>query len=344
MPEQAHWKQILQINTIEGIKDMLANFVLIDEDDLKGARLKCSPDEVTAAKNMYIALWKSFVCPIKTVMQTYANNNKIDGPALLYHFLRQYTGTAESIIRTYQLNLNNLTDKLEALGYNANNTQASLKLYKALTSSIVDAFNSEIRAYKAAVSLKDKTLDFTKLTTIACAKYTSLVMLSQWPSSSKAATKKRNINDIVALKAELKRKEKIIKLFKSSTPSSPPKQPYYSTSHHTNKESNYNSKGNPDYHLKAQKHTPPKNNSTCCIHNGIRWCWCTKCESWGSHEAEVYSRNFGPRKQSTKHTYIATKNNPISVDADELLDSGSESDNTSIPSNSAFLSSKKLDE
>eukprot|EP00957_Ditylum_brightwellii_P079061 6012886-Ditylum_brightwellii.AAC.1 len=51
-------------------------------------------------------------------MQTYANNNKIDGPVLLYHLLRQYTGTTESIIRTYQLNLNNLTKKLEMPGYN----------------------------------------------------------------------------------------------------------------------------------------------------------------------------------------------------------------------------------
>eukprot|EP00957_Ditylum_brightwellii_P131793 10050307-Ditylum_brightwellii.AAC.1 len=47
----------------------------------------------------------------------YANNNKIDGPALLYHLLRKYNGTAESIIRTYQLNLNNLTDKLEVLRF-----------------------------------------------------------------------------------------------------------------------------------------------------------------------------------------------------------------------------------
>eukprot|EP00957_Ditylum_brightwellii_P009582 722593-Ditylum_brightwellii.AAC.1 len=103
---------------------------------------------------MYIALWKSFACPIRTAIQTYANNNEIDGPALLYHLLKQYTGTAESVIRTYQLNLNNLTKKLEMLGYDVNkfcdyavktlktlcdagenNTQASLKLYEALTSS-----------------------------------------------------------------------------------------------------------------------------------------------------------------------------------------------------------------
>eukprot|EP00957_Ditylum_brightwellii_P009075 685976-Ditylum_brightwellii.AAC.1 len=204
-------------------------------------------------------------------MQMYADNNKIDGPALLYYLLRQYTGTAESIIRTYQLNLNNLTDKLEMLRYDidkfcnytadtlktlhdagGDSTQASLKLYEALTSSKVDAFNAEIRAYKDVVSVKDKMLDFTKLMTIAHAEYTSLIMHSQWLSSPKAGIKKRSINGIVALKAELKSKEKIIKLFKSSTPSSSLKQPYHSTSCHTNKESKYNSKGNPDYCLKAQ--------------------------------------------------------------------------------------------
>eukprot|EP00957_Ditylum_brightwellii_P184156 14026984-Ditylum_brightwellii.AAC.1 len=117
MHGQAQWKQIMQTNTTEGIKNILTDFILIDKDDLKGARLKHSPNEATAAKNMYIALWKSFACPIKTAMQTYADNSKIDGPALLYRLLRPYTGTAESVIRTYQLNLNNLTDKLQVLGY-----------------------------------------------------------------------------------------------------------------------------------------------------------------------------------------------------------------------------------
>eukprot|EP00957_Ditylum_brightwellii_P025363 1918767-Ditylum_brightwellii.AAC.1 len=229
MHRQAHWKQILHINTTEGVKDILTNFMLIDEDDLKGARLKCSPKEAAAAKNMFITLWKSFACPIKTAMQMYTDNNEIDGPALVYHLLRKYTGTAESVIGTYQLNLNNLTDKLEVLRYDidkfcnyavkilktlhdagGNGTQASLKLYEALTSSKVDAFNFKIRAYKAIVSAKYNTLDFTKLTTIACTEYISLVMHSQWPSSPKSAFKKRSIDDIVALKAELKRKEKII--------------------------------------------------------------------------------------------------------------------------------------
>eukprot|EP00957_Ditylum_brightwellii_P099153 7552073-Ditylum_brightwellii.AAC.1 len=143
------------------------------------------------------------------MMQTYANNNKINGPALLYHLLRKYTGTAESVIRIYQLNLNNPTHNLEELEFDiskfcdyttktlktlcdagGNDTQASLKLYEALTSLKVDAFISEIRAYKATVSAKNKTLDFTKLMTIACAKYTSLVTHGQWPSFLKASSKK----------------------------------------------------------------------------------------------------------------------------------------------------------
>eukprot|EP00957_Ditylum_brightwellii_P153963 11718747-Ditylum_brightwellii.AAC.1 len=69
---------------------------------------------------MYIMLWKSFAQPIKTAMQAYADNNEINGPALLYYLLRQYTGTAESASRTYQLNLNNLTEKLEVLGFDVN--------------------------------------------------------------------------------------------------------------------------------------------------------------------------------------------------------------------------------
>eukprot|EP00957_Ditylum_brightwellii_P000360 27780-Ditylum_brightwellii.AAC.1 len=241
MHGQVHCKQILQINITEGVKDILTNFMLIDENDLKGARLKCSPDKATAAKNMHIALWNTFACPIKMVMQTYANDNRID---------------AESAIRTYQLNLNILTKKLEMLGYSVdkfcnyatetlktlcdtggNNTQASLKLYEALTSSKEDAFNSEIRAYKVIVFAKDKAFDFTKLTAITCTEYTSLVMHGQWPSSQKTATKKRSIDDMVAFKAELKRKEKIIKSFKSLTMLSFLKKPYHPTICHTNKES-----------------------------------------------------------------------------------------------------------
>eukprot|EP00957_Ditylum_brightwellii_P143651 10944690-Ditylum_brightwellii.AAC.1 len=69
--------------------------MLIDEADLKEAQKKRSPEESTAAKNMHIALWKSFARPIKTAIQTISNDNKTDGPALLYHLLCQYIGTAE---------------------------------------------------------------------------------------------------------------------------------------------------------------------------------------------------------------------------------------------------------
>eukprot|EP00957_Ditylum_brightwellii_P032984 2500890-Ditylum_brightwellii.AAC.1 len=43
MHRQAYWKQILQINTTEGTEDILTDFMLIDEDDHIGARLKHSP-------------------------------------------------------------------------------------------------------------------------------------------------------------------------------------------------------------------------------------------------------------------------------------------------------------
>eukprot|EP00957_Ditylum_brightwellii_P089385 6806176-Ditylum_brightwellii.AAC.1 len=150
--------------TKSGVKFILTNFMLIDEADLKEAHTKRSLKESTAAKNMYIVLWKSFVCPIKTAMQTIANENESDSPVLLYHLLHQYTGTAELVIRTYQLSLNNLLEKLLEMKFNVDkfcnysaetlktlhdvggdDIQASFKLYEALVLSKVDAFNSEIR-------------------------------------------------------------------------------------------------------------------------------------------------------------------------------------------------------
>eukprot|EP00957_Ditylum_brightwellii_P164028 12488960-Ditylum_brightwellii.AAC.1 len=59
--------------------------MLIDEADLKEAQKKCSSKESTAVKNIYILLWKSFAHPIKTTMQTIADGNRTDGPALLYY-------------------------------------------------------------------------------------------------------------------------------------------------------------------------------------------------------------------------------------------------------------------
>eukprot|EP00957_Ditylum_brightwellii_P021700 1636710-Ditylum_brightwellii.AAC.1 len=117
--------------------------MLLDEDDLKGARLKCSPNEATAAKNMCIAMWKSFACPIKTAMQMYADNNEdlSAEPEVLGFNIDKFCNYAVKTLKT--------------LCYaGGDDTQASLKLYEALTSSKVDAFNSDIRAYKAAVSVK----------------------------------------------------------------------------------------------------------------------------------------------------------------------------------------------
>eukprot|EP00957_Ditylum_brightwellii_P131231 10008945-Ditylum_brightwellii.AAC.1 len=114
--------------------------------------------------------------------------------------------------------------------------QALLKLYKALDPPKVDAFNSEIRAYRAAVTTKDKLLDFTKLTTMAQADYMSLVMHRQWPKVQTLVSKKRAINDIVALKAALKRKEKIIKSYKSVMLSSSNKFTNRHSNHYTVKE------------------------------------------------------------------------------------------------------------
>eukprot|EP00957_Ditylum_brightwellii_P067612 5132306-Ditylum_brightwellii.AAC.1 len=84
-------------------------------------------------------------------MQTIADDNEKDGPAVLYHLLCQYTGISESVIRTYQLSLNNILEKLLEMKFNVNkfcdyssetlktlcdaggdDSQASLKLYEAL--------------------------------------------------------------------------------------------------------------------------------------------------------------------------------------------------------------------
>eukprot|EP00957_Ditylum_brightwellii_P024392 1841146-Ditylum_brightwellii.AAC.1 len=50
----------------------------------------------------------------------HSNDNKIDGPALLYHLLCKCTDTVESDIRIYQDSPNNLQDKLEEFRYNIN--------------------------------------------------------------------------------------------------------------------------------------------------------------------------------------------------------------------------------
>eukprot|EP00957_Ditylum_brightwellii_P003512 266019-Ditylum_brightwellii.AAC.1 len=66
---------------------------------------------------MYISLWKPLACPIKSAMQMHANSHNTDDPALLYHLLWQYTGTADSIIRNQKIYLNNLSNKLGDLKF-----------------------------------------------------------------------------------------------------------------------------------------------------------------------------------------------------------------------------------
>eukprot|EP00957_Ditylum_brightwellii_P212222 15367100-Ditylum_brightwellii.AAC.1 len=114
---------------------------------------------------MYIMLWLSFIHQIKTALQTVVDNNKTDGPALLYHLICQYRCTAKLGTRTYQLSLNNLLEKLKEFGFDigkfynymfkmlkilhdagGNDKQTPLKLYKALVLTKVDDFSSEIRA------------------------------------------------------------------------------------------------------------------------------------------------------------------------------------------------------
>eukprot|EP00957_Ditylum_brightwellii_P208398 15357232-Ditylum_brightwellii.AAC.1 len=52
MHDRENWRQIIHINTAKDVKDILTNLILIDEQDLKGARLKCYQEEATAAKNI----------------------------------------------------------------------------------------------------------------------------------------------------------------------------------------------------------------------------------------------------------------------------------------------------
>eukprot|EP00957_Ditylum_brightwellii_P030855 2337954-Ditylum_brightwellii.AAC.1 len=59
----------------------------ITEDDLKMSKSNHNQEQVQAATNMYISLWKSLACPIKTAMQMHANSHDTDSPALLYHLL-----------------------------------------------------------------------------------------------------------------------------------------------------------------------------------------------------------------------------------------------------------------
>eukprot|EP00957_Ditylum_brightwellii_P036168 2739869-Ditylum_brightwellii.AAC.2 len=77
---------------------------------------------------------------------------------------------------------------------------------EALVSTSVYASSFEHRAYKATIATKDKQLDLTKLMTIAKVNYFFLNMCNLWLSfpTKSFSTKKQAMNDIVALKAELK--------------------------------------------------------------------------------------------------------------------------------------------
>eukprot|EP00957_Ditylum_brightwellii_P139907 10661215-Ditylum_brightwellii.AAC.1 len=177
---RASWKSITTIPTPSGNKDLLTNFMQITEGDIKLSKANRNSDQNRAATNMYILLLKSLARPVKTAMQVHANSHNTDVPALLHHLLRQYTGTAESVICDQQLCLNNLSNKLPDLKFGVDkfcnyatetlktlrNTggddkQAALKLYEALVTTKNDSFNSEIRAYKAAVAAKDQNLSFS---------------------------------------------------------------------------------------------------------------------------------------------------------------------------------------
>eukprot|EP00957_Ditylum_brightwellii_P093450 7116873-Ditylum_brightwellii.AAC.1 len=180
MHGRSHWYQILKINTAKGVKGILTDFMLIEEDNLKGACIKCTPEEKFAVLNMFVALWKSFARHVKTTMQTIADKHECNGPALLYHLLWHYTSIAESVIRTSQDLLNTLPDKLDKLSFeiakfcdyatktlkmltDAGDTdkQAPLKLYKAFVTSHNNSFNSETQVYKATIAAKSKALEFS---------------------------------------------------------------------------------------------------------------------------------------------------------------------------------------
>eukprot|EP00957_Ditylum_brightwellii_P208285 15356670-Ditylum_brightwellii.AAC.3 len=68
--------------------------MLIEEDNLKGACIKRTPNKKDTMLNMFVALWKSFAPHVKTMMQTFTYDHKYNGPALLYHLLQHYTGIA----------------------------------------------------------------------------------------------------------------------------------------------------------------------------------------------------------------------------------------------------------
>eukprot|EP00957_Ditylum_brightwellii_P164156 12498802-Ditylum_brightwellii.AAC.1 len=123
--------------------------MLIEENYLKGACIKLTPNKKVAALNMFVALQKSFVRHVKTTMQTIADKNKCDGPALLYHLLRHYTSTAESVIRASQDLLNTLPDKLDKLSFDiAKFCNYATKTLKTLTDTGGTDKQAPLKLYK----------------------------------------------------------------------------------------------------------------------------------------------------------------------------------------------------
>eukprot|EP00957_Ditylum_brightwellii_P014113 1063992-Ditylum_brightwellii.AAC.2 len=57
---QANWHEILHTSTDKGVNNILTNFMLLEDEYLKRVRSKRSSVKATAAKNICIALWKSF--------------------------------------------------------------------------------------------------------------------------------------------------------------------------------------------------------------------------------------------------------------------------------------------
>eukprot|EP00957_Ditylum_brightwellii_P142675 10871068-Ditylum_brightwellii.AAC.1 len=165
-------------------------------------------------------------------MQMHANSHDTDGPALLYHLLWQYTDPAYSVICDQQLGLNNLSNKLNDIKFDmdkfcnyvaetlkmlrnagGDDKQVALKLYEALVTTKNNSFNSEIQAYKAAIAAKDQTLPFSKLINVAKTEYKSMLIRNTWQDRKLSSSHKHHISNIVALKAELKKRDKIIKSY-----------------------------------------------------------------------------------------------------------------------------------
>eukprot|EP00957_Ditylum_brightwellii_P147484 11230930-Ditylum_brightwellii.AAC.1 len=56
MHRKYKWHQILKINTAKGVKDILTNFILMEEHSLKGAHIKLTPNEKVVMLNIFVTL------------------------------------------------------------------------------------------------------------------------------------------------------------------------------------------------------------------------------------------------------------------------------------------------